>query len=205
MKNTLLLLFLLLIFAQISIGQNTVSNKDTLQKNEFYSNEFKWRIIIPPGFLPQNAGQFELYQKQGTEQLSKGLNTPINDRAKQICSFKYGKFGYFEVNEHAFDKTMFGDFLASCKNIENEFYEGFKNQIPASVNLDTLHSTAEIDGLEFQYFKLQMSINDKVLGNMLFYSKLFGNKEFSVIIIFADKESGDTMVNAWKGSKFNKN
>ncbi|MDR3697075.1 hypothetical protein [Mucilaginibacter sp.] len=205
MTKSIITVILVIIFSPLCKGQVTLSQLDTLPKNVFYNDEFKWKMIIPDGFIKQSAAAFAAQQKHGTEMVGKGLNTEIDDRAQQICSFKYGQYGYFEVNKHTFSKKMYGDFLASCYQIENEFYTSLKNQVASTFKIDTLHSTKTINGLAFQYFQMEVAGNNKVLVHMLVYIKLFDNKYFTVLMVYPDDASGDVMLTAWKNSKFDRN
>ena len=205
MKKPIALIILVIICSQLCKGQVTLSQPDTLPKNVFYSDEFKWKMIIPDGFIKQSAAAFAAQQKQGAEMVGKGLNTEIDDRAQQICSFKYGRYGYFEVNKHFFSKKMYGDVQSSCYQIENELYISLKNQVSPAFKMDTLHSTKIINGLEFQYFQMEVSANNSVIAHMLVYIKLIDNKLFTALMVYPDDASGDVMLTAWKNSKFDRN
>jgi hypothetical protein len=109
------------------------------------------------------------------------------------------------VNKHIFNKALYGDFLTSIKSVEYEFYTGFRNQVPEKFKIDTIRSTETVDGLIFQNFKLRVNTNGKIVAYMDFYSRQFDTQIFSVIIVYADQESGDKMLQAWKSSKFGKN
>jgi len=195
MKIPLTFITLLLISLQFSQAQSPT---------EFYSKEFKWKMPLPAGFVQQTLAQYTDNANKGAELVGKGLNVTIDDRAHQVCSFKYGTTDYFEANEHPFSKELYGDFVASCYNIENEFYTSIKNQTAGRFKIDTLHSTEVIDGLVFQYFKMQCSAGNTIVANYLVYTRLFDNNEFSILIVFGAKQSGDKMIAAWKDSKFGK-
>lgn len=205
MKKPITLVIIAVIFSQLCKGQVTLSQLDTLPKNVFYSDEFKWKMTIPDGFIKQSAAAFAAQQKQGAEMVGKGLNTEIDDRAQQICSYKYGRYGYFEVNKHVFSKKMYGDVHASCYQIENELYISLKNQVSSLFKMDTLHSTRIVNGLEFQYFQMEVSANNSVIAHMLVYIKLFDDKYFTVLMVYPDDASGNVMLTAWKNSKFERN
>jgi hypothetical protein len=203
MKKAITLIALITLFSQLCKAQAGAAGIDTAG-TVFYSSEFKWKMQVPAGFVKQNSEQYKANQKEGVELLGKGLNAEITDRVHQICSYKYRTVNYFEANEHPFDKKAYGDFLSSCNKIEDELYTCFKNQVPGSFKIDTLHATTTIGGLLFQSFRLQVSANTKVVATYLFYTRLFDNKEFSIVIVYADKTSGDKMLSAWETSTFEK-
>lgn len=193
------------MFVQICVGQNTIAKKGTLSKNEFYSKEFRWKILIPAGFESESAEQYEALHKNGAAELEKSLNGKIKDQSKQICSFKNEKFNYFEANEQPFDAKTEAEYLTICKNVDDLLYNNFKKQTGDDAKIDTTLSIEKIDGLAFQCFKLQMISNDEIIMNMFTYSRLFNKKEFTVAIVFINKEKGDLILDAWRNSKFERN
>ena len=60
----------------------------------------------------------------------------------------------------------------------------------------------KIDNLEFQVFKMKIEYPNKMVLNLLMYSRLFGKKEFTVNIMYVDNKKGQLMTEAWKNSKF---
>lgn len=198
MNRTLSLIISVVLFSLACQGQSTAG--------EFYSKEFKWKLAVPAGFVKQTTSQFGSMQSTGTKMLEKSLDTKLVDYpTEQVCSYKYQNVNYFEVNKHIFNKTVYGDFPNSIKSVEDAFYTGFRNQVPGRFKIDTIRSTETVDGLIFQNFKLRVSADNKVVASMDFYSRQFGKQIFSVVIVYADKASGDTMLAAWRGSKFDKN
>jgi hypothetical protein len=202
MNRTLPLIIFAILFSLGCKGQAG----ESATAGEFYSKEFKWKLAVPAGFVKQTTSQFASMQKTGTKMLERGLDAKLIDYpTEQICSYKYQTVNYFEVNKHMFNKALYGDFLTSVKSVEDAFYTGFRNQVPGRFKIDTIKSTETIDGLVFQNFKLRVSADNKVVASMDFYSRLFGSQIFSVVIVYADKTSGDTMLAAWRGSMFEKN
>jgi hypothetical protein len=202
MKNALAFIVTVLMFVQICKGQNVTSNHDTLSKNEFYSKEFKWRILIPAGFDTVSAEQYAALQKQGVSDLEKTSNSKIEDLAKRICAYKSTIFNYFEANQQQFDTNTDGDFPAHCRVNDNYVYDTYKKLLLGNAKLDTTISSEIIDGLIFQKFKLQFSINNKIALNMYVFSRLFEKKEFTMVMVFTNKAKGDLILNAWKNSIF---
>jgi hypothetical protein len=183
------------------IRSRLYGNKRVLQQG------IQMGILIPAGFEAQTAAQYAAAHKEGAADVEKSLNGKVDDQSKQICSFKNEKFNYFEANQQPFDKKTDGDFLASCKVVNNILYDTFKKQFPDNAKIDTAQSVYTVDGLVFQYFKMQIYFgDDKTMSmTMLLYNRLFGSREFAVAITYLDKAKGDLLLNAWKNSTFNKN
>jgi len=204
MKIALSLIVTVLMFLQICKGQNVTSNHDTLSKNEFYNKEFNWRILIPAGFDTVSAEQYAVLQKLGMTDWEKTSNSKVEGLAKRICSYKSTIFNYFEANQQQFDTNTDGDFPAHCLEDDNYVYGTYKKVLFGNAALDTTISSEMIDGLMFQKFKLQFSINNKIALNMYVYSRLFDKKEFTVVMVYTNKAKGDLILNAWKNSIFDR-
>ena len=52
--------------------------------------------------------------------------------------------------------------------------------------------------------KISIEYPNKMVMNMLMFSRLFGDKEFTVNIMYMDQLKGEQMLDSWKKSKFTK-
>ncbi len=89
------------------------------------------------------------------------------------------------------------------KNVNNILYETFKAQMQ-DIKIDTSRAVEKIDNLEFQTFKMKIAYPNKMVLNLIMYSRLFDKKEFTVNIMYVDNKMGQLMMDAWKKSKFAK-
>lgn len=51
---------------------------------------------------------------------------------------------------------------------------------------------------------MKIEYPNKMVMNLLNYSRLFDKKELTVNIIYVDNKEGQLMIDAWKKSKFSK-
>ena len=72
------------------------------------------------------------------------------------------------------------------------------------IKIDTISTVEKIDNLEFQKFKMKIVYPNKMVFNVIMYSRLFGKREFSVNIMYVDDRKGQLMLEAWKNSKFSR-
>jgi hypothetical protein len=168
-----------------------------------YDKQFKWRITIPENFEEVTIDEALELQKQGIDSLGKTIGTKVENHAKNIFDFKSGELNHFLSNYQPFDTLEDGNYLELCKAIDGVVYETFKTQMPGT-KIDSITSVEVIDGLEFQSFKLKLIYPNKMVMNFILYTRLFGKKQFSCNIIYADIEKGNLMFSAWKNSKFEK-
>ena len=99
--------------------------------------------------------------------------------------------------------TEFDNYIESCEAVNEMLYETFRAQMP-DAKIDTTRTVENIDNLEFQTIKFKIEYPNKMVMNMLMFSRLFGDKEFTVNIMYMDQLKGEQMLDSWKKSKFAK-
>ena len=195
MRTTILnCIILLLLFS--SCNSQTKSDPKTL-----YNEDFKWTIVIPENFNSVSPSDWEKMQNKGADAIEDTYGAEVENRAKTIFVFKNAEFNYLESNYQPFDVKVDGDYLESCKNVNEIIYETFKTQMPKA-SLDSSSGVEEIGGLVFQTFKLKIDFPTGMTMHSFMYSRLFDKKEFSVNISYVDDKQGEKMVKAWTNSKF---
>jgi hypothetical protein len=195
MRRSILAFVMAFIIFQSCNGPVKSSSK------EIINNEFKWKIQIPEGFESVTADQWAKLQNRGQEAIEKTYDTKIQNQAKTIFVFRADQLNYFESNSQPFDSAIDGDYLQTYNDVNRMLYGTFEAQMPAA-KLDSASSIESIDGKEFRSYRVTINVPDKLLMELLTYSRLFGNKEFTVNIMTADKKKQKILVDAWRSSKF---
>lgn len=196
MKNVNYALLFLTVLIQSCTGQTT-------PKKEIYNKDFNWTITIPENFESVSAEQWQKMQNKGAESIEKTYDEKVINQAKTIFVFKSDEMNYFESNYQPFDTKTDGNYLESCKNVGDVLYQTFVTQMPGT-KVDTTYTTEKIDNLTFQTFKITVTYPNKMVLNVLMFSKLFDTKEFAVNIMYVDKIKGEKMLECWRKSKFSK-
>ena len=194
MKNLKYLIVCMIITLQSCNGQTTA-------KSEIYNKDFGWKITIPENFENVSAEDWTKMQNKGADAIEKTFEGEVINQAKTIFVFKSDQLNYFESNYQPFDVSIDGDYLESCKNVNEVLLETFKTQMPKA-KIDTTRSVEKIDNLEFQTFKIKIEYPNKMILTVLMYSRLFNKKEFTINIMYVDNKKGLMMTEAWKNSKF---
>lgn len=196
MKKLKYFLFCLILTLQSCNGQSS-------PKKEIFNKDFNWTITIPENFENVSAEDWTKMQNKGADAIEKTFDGEVINQAKTIFVFKSDQLNYFESNYQPFDIATDGNYLESCKNVNDVLYETFKTQMP-NVKIDSTKSVEKIDNLEFQAFKMKIEYPNKMVLNVIMYSRLFEKKEFTVNIMYVDNKKGEMMTEAWKNSKFSK-
>lgn len=190
-----------LFISVIIVFQNC--NGQTTAEREIYNKDFKWSIKIPENFENVSADEWTKLQNKGAEAIENTYDEKIVNQSKTIFVFKSDLLNYFESNYQPYDVLVDGDYKESCKIVNQVLYETFVSQIPG-IKIDTISTVEKIDNLEFRKFKMKIVYPNKMVFNVIMYSRLFGKREFSVNIMYVDNRKGQLMLEAWKNSKFSR-
>ena len=166
-----------------------------------HNAEFDWTITIPEGFESVSAEDWEKMQNKGAQAVENTYGEQVENLSTVIFVFRNGQFNYLEANYQPFDPAIDGDYQASCKGVNEILYETFRTQIP-NASLDSTSSVQLVSGLEFQKFDITIGLPNGVKLKSEMYSRLFGDRDFSVNIMYADEEPGEKMMSAWLSSTF---
>lgn len=190
-----------LLFGLIVIFQSCNGQKTT--KQEIHNKDFNWTITIPENFENVSNADWEKMQNKGADAIEKTYESEVINQSKTIFVFKSDQLNYFESNHQPFDPSVDGDYLKSCKAVDEVLYETFKAQLPG-IKIDTTRTVEEIDNLEFQTLKMKVEYPNKMILNLIMFSRLFEKREFTVNIMYVDKLKGQKMLDSWRESKFAK-
>jgi hypothetical protein len=190
----------ILIFFVIAIQS---CNSQKSEDNKVYNKDFNWTISIPENFKKVNAEEWLKLQNKGLDALEKTTGEEVVNQTKTIFVFKSDQLHYLEANYQPFDVAQDGNYLESCKKVNDVLIETLKNQIP-DAKIERITSSEKIDGLVFQTFTVKVEFPNKMVMTMCMYSRLFGKKEFAVNITYVDKLKGEKMLKCWRNSTFKK-
>lgn len=166
---------------------------------QVYNKEFDWSITIPANFDIVSEAAMKAMEKKGMDALENTMGEKIIDQTKKIFVFNRGPQNYFESRYQPYDNKD-DDYIEVCLGLNNILYETFQNQFPEST-IDTVQTVEKVDGLEFQVFRMNVHIKQMTISTLM-YSRLFGNKDLTVSLVYLDAATGKEMLDAWRGSKF---
>ena len=193
------IIYLSLIFLMILL--ESCMGKAKSPSKEIYNKEFDWTIEIPEGFESVPAKEWMKMQNRGADAVEKTYDAKVENRTTTIFAFRSDQFHYFESNYQPFDSATDGNYLETFHEVNSMLYGTFEAQMPDAI-LDSSSSEEIIDGKLFQTYKVNITIPNKITMEFLMFSRLFGNKEFSVNIMTVDKKKQKILLDAWRNSKF---
>jgi len=170
-------------------------------KQEIFNKEFNWTVTILENFVSVRADDWAKMQNRGAEAIETTTGEKIVNQTKSIFVFRNDDYNYFESNYQPFDPEVDGDYLESCKAVEEVLYNAFSSSIPGA-KIARKRSTERIDGLEFQKLEFHIELPNKTVLTMLMYSRLFGKREFAVNICYVNELKAQKMLDSWRQSRF---
>jgi hypothetical protein len=173
------------------------------ERKTVYNKDFKWTINIPSGFDSVSADVWAKMQNPGQDMVEKTYDAKLENNVKTIFVFRSDETNYFESNYQPFDTSKDGNYLENFREVNNILYGTFEAQIK-NAKLDSSSSTQVVSGLKFQTFKVAITLPNKMVLNVLMYSRLFGNREFTVNIMALDRQKEKELLECWFNSKFDK-
>ena len=194
MINKNFLLFGLIVVMQSCNGQKTT-------KQEIHNKDFNWTITIPENFENVSSADWGKMQNKGADAIGKTYEAEVINQSKTIFVFKSDQLNYFEANYQPFDPNEDGDYLESCRAVNEVLYETFKAQLPG-IKIDTARTVETIDSLKFQTLKMRVEYPNKMILNLFMFSRLFDKRELTVNIMYVDQLKGQNMLDSWRKSKF---
>jgi len=172
-------------------------------KKTIYNKDFNWTIVIPAGFDTVSAEKWAAMQNRGTEAIEKTIGEGIENHSKNIFVFSSDQFNYFESVYQIFDSSEAGNYDQTFQDVNKVLYGTFEAQMPGT-KLDSSSSMETVSGLEFHKFKTTIGLPQNKELIFLMYSRMFGNKEFTVNIMTMDRAKEKELLESWKNSKFEK-
>ena len=170
---------------------------------EYVFKPLKWKIVIPEGTTAVSNEEWNKLEEKGAAALEQTVGEKIENSSTTIFVVKYDETNYFEANHQPYDSVADPDYLAYFRSANEVLYATFKEQMPNAI-IDTAVTEELIDGLLFQKFRIKITMANNVALKILMYSRPFGNKEFTIYMMFIDEDRGFRMMSAWKKSTFGK-
>ncbi|GAA4807005.1 hypothetical protein [Litoribaculum gwangyangense] len=165
------------------------------------NDDFKWTINIPKNFREVSEKNWDKVKFNGIETFEKvsDQNVKKNDIENTLFAYKNGKFHTLESNYKIFDTTK--NYSKSNKELNTVTYESLKKAI-SNTELDSLSSKQMISGMEFGTFEINFNYPNGEILTTKSFRKLFGNKRFTINILYKDETIGKELINSIVNSKF---
>lgn len=192
MKNILYIVFVL--FTVSVFGQDG--------GKKFYYADLKWTIILPSDFKEISITEGEVLEQKGIDHMEKALDEELDNLlpVKNIFSMRKTAFDFFEANILPY-KPSDGNYEDALKNVWDVMNTSYKNMV-AEGKVKIENTTEIVGGLKFYKNTVIIELPNKMTMHTHMYSRLFGNKDLTVNILYVDKGTGERLMKSWHSSIF---
>ena len=163
--------------------------------------DFNWTVTIPENFQLIEEREWDETEKQGQDAIEETFGEELVNQAVTIFAYKNDRFNNFEANWQPYDPEIDGEYQETYHMVNEILYQTFESQMPGA-KLDSVTSKQQISGLEFRRFDITIDFPNGVRMKTIGFSRLFGEREFTVNITYIDEKIGKKMLDAFLGSRF---
>ena len=165
------------------------------------NDDFKWTINIPKNFKEVSEKNWNKVKSGGIESFEKVSEQKVekDDIENTLFAYKNRQFHTLESNYKIIDTTE--NYIKSNKELNTVTYESLKKAM-SNTELDSLSSKQLINGMEFDTFEINFDYPNGERLTTKSFRRLFGNKRFTINIIYKDEGIGKELINSIANSKF---
>lgn len=165
----------------------------------FHFDGFDWSIAIPKGFHNVHPIEWSEKQSKGAKAIEEVLGEEVELNTEMVFIYKSGDFNYFECLLQHYEEDE--DYEEINHEVNQVILDTFKQNMPGA-KIESSSSTEKISGIDFQVFKVKVNNPNGLIFHAMMYSRLFGQKEFALNIMYLDEDKGAEMLHAWNTSSF---
>jgi hypothetical protein len=190
------------IFLYLFFGVSISGFSQALNPTHTYK-EFGWTITIPSEFEAVNEAEWATIEDRGVKAIEETHGEQLIDQTTTLFAYRNNQFNVFESNNQPFDENVDGNWVASCKEVNDIVFQTFQAQMP-NIPIDSTSSVETIAGRKFQTFMIKASLPNGIQLKSLMFSSLFPNlkKELTVSITSVDDVQFEKMLRAFRTSRF---
>jgi len=165
------------------------------------NDDFKWTINIPKNFKEVSEKNWNKVKSDGIESFKKVSDQKVKkeDIENTLFAYKNGQFHTLESNYKIINTTE--NYIESNKGMNTVTYESLKKAM-SNTELDSLSSKQVISGMEFDTFEINFDYPNGERLTTKSFRRLFGNKRFTINIVYKDEAIGKELFNSIANSKF---
>ncbi|HET6225159.1 MAG TPA: hypothetical protein VFF27_02705 [Bacteroidia bacterium] len=198
------LFFTLLCFSLFSCAPkdpNKQVDEGKVNGTIYESKEIGWSIEIPNDWQIISKDKIEQNEQLGKDAMEKTVGGPIDTKTlKHLISFQKDRFNIFSSTSQPFKEEYAGEYKKNTQLIYDVLYNTFTDQ---GIKVDTASGKETVQGIEFNTFHTTIYKPDgKVILKQILYSQFLKGFDFGATISYNNEENKETMLKAWKNSKF---
>jgi hypothetical protein len=166
-----------------------------------YFKEFGWTVKLPADLKIIDAKITAEQQRKGIKLMESTIDKKI-DSTDNVLLISAGrdKVNFFAANYSNSKEITEKNYDSTDKAVKEIFYRALRSNIPG--NMDTASSIIVVDGIQFNKFHVNISINDKTKISTGLITSLLRNYYWSLTYVYTDSGVGREIEKMFMESKF---
>jgi hypothetical protein len=161
-----------------------------------------WTMFLPASFKLLDSAKNAAMTEKGKKTMEDANNIQADfSGLKTLISAMKNPTNYFSSTIQPYDPKKDGPYAKTNANVKGILYNTFKQKMPDG-KIDTASSKLPIDGVTFERFYLRLTLNTKVLFNMVVLSRFYKGYDFGITYLYSDEGSKAELESILKTSKF---
>lgn len=186
----------LLIFTLVSAAQDTTRT--------YTFKEVGWTVKLPAGFKELTAAEDAAKNQRGKEMMEDVADAKMDiSEMKTLFAATKNTHNYINATITPYDLDKDGDWNASVEAVKELLYRTFEEKMP-DAKLDSASSMVTIDGIQFDKFKVTVTLNNKMAFTMFMLAKFYKGYNFGITYLCLDDKTLRDVEAVLNGSKFKK-
>jgi hypothetical protein len=161
-----------------------------------------WTMFLPASFKLLDSAKNAAMTANGKKTMEDANHIQADfSGLKTLISAMKNPTNYFNSTITPYDPKKDGPYAKTNLTVKKILYNTFIQKMPDG-KIDTASSKLAIDGVTFERFYLRLTINTKVLFNMVVLSKFYKGYDFGITYLYSDEQSKTELESILKTSKF---
>jgi len=190
----------IIIFTTLAFGPCFAQQAD----KKFTFKEVGWTFTLPSEFIIIDSADNAERNERGKKAMEEANDIKADiSQTKTLISATKNTYNYFNSTITPFDTKKDGNYIEANQGVKDMVYNTFSVKMP-DAKIDSSTTSITIDGLTFDKFKITITVNDKVLFNMILLTKFYKGFDFGISYLYLDEATKEQIETILGTSKFSK-
>ena len=201
MKKRMIIVMLVFLTLQSCEHFNPNALKEPL---DYKADQIGWEITVNKGWEILGEEDIAYYDEQGKEAIEDALDMEVDYGSLiNLLHFQKDEMNSFISTIEPFEETYPGEWLETIEYIKELMLFTYENEGMSATAGST--STEEIDGLEFQTYKIEITTDGGVfIMGQIIYGSFVAGYDFGTAISYSNEDDKNEMLEMWRNSTFDK-
>lgn len=176
-------------------------NQTPKKTTTYVFRDIGWTMTLPAQFKVVDSAGVKKLNENGKQLMEQSAGQKLDiSSTRTLISAKKGN-QYFTATITPFDTAKDGNYAAANQTVKELLFRTFTTQMP-DAKLDSGSEMTKVGGLEFDRYRLSVSIKGDPVFTVFLVSRLYKGYEFAMSYLYTDQVSKAQMESILASSKF---